>query len=52
MMINEKIMEKMYIQPKVETMVLTVGNLMTTPGGGSPTNGSMDPAPAREPQVF
>lgn len=49
MMINEKIMEKMYIQPKVETMVLTVGNLMTP---GSPTDKSMDPAPARDPQIF
>lgn len=53
MMINKQIMEKMYIQPKVETMVLTVGNLMT-PGGGSPTGGDVDPrtAPARDPQIF
>ena len=44
-------MEKMYIQPKVETMVLTVGNLMTP---GSPGN-EMDPtktAPARDPKLF
>ena len=51
MTINKQIMEKMYIQPKVETMVLTVGNLMA-PGGGSPTDKSMDPAPARDPKVF
>lgn len=46
-------MEKMYIQPKVETMVLTVGNLMA-PGGGSPTGGDVDPrtAPAREQKAF
>ena len=31
-------MRKMYIQPKVETTVLTVGNLMA-PGGGSPVDG-------------
>jgi len=50
MMINEKIMEKMYIQPKVETMVLTVGNLMTPGSPGS----EMDPktAPARDPKIF
>lgn len=46
-------MEKMYIQPKVETMVLTVGDLMT-PGGGSPTSGDVDPktAPERRKDVF
>ena len=44
-------MRTMYIQPKVEATVLTVGNLMA-PGGGSPTDKSMDPAPARDPKVF
>ena len=39
----------MYKEPKVETTVLTVGNLMT-PGGGSPIDGGMDPnsAPSRQ----
>lgn len=43
-------MEKMYIQPKVETTVLTVGNLMTPGSPGS----EMDPnaAPARDPKLF
>ena len=40
-----KIMRKMYKEPKVETIVLTVGNLMA-PGGGSPVDSSMDPNPA------
>ena len=43
----------MYIQPKVEATVLTVGNLMA-PGGGSPTSGDVDPttAPERRKEVF
>ena len=49
-------MRKMYIQPKVATMVLTVGNLMA-PGGGSPTSANSEyeptnPAPARDPKLF
>ena len=35
---------KMYIEPKVETIELKTAELMV-PGGGSPTDGSMDPAP-------
>ena len=47
-------MRTMYIQPKVEATVLTVGNLMA-PGGGSPTSGDVDPgtpAPERRKDVF
>ena len=44
-------MENMYIQPKVETTVLTVGSLMAP---ASPTDGKMDPtlAPTRDPKIF
>ena len=48
--------KKYYIQPKMETMVVATRELMV-PGGGSPTNGGMDPnsspmpAPKRVPTL-